>query len=154
MTAVKESRDMNLPNKFLFVVFLFGSIGMYSACTAKTQEQVADIAEDVKDKTRDVGEEAAENKREIAGKIADKGREVVSATGEAITDSWITTKLKAKFSDEKLLKGSSIKVETANRTVTLKGTVASEAAKARAASVAMGTEGVERVDNQLVASPN
>jgi hyperosmotically inducible periplasmic protein len=91
-----------------------------------------------------------EKAKEIAGATAKKTKEVVSATGEAITDGWITTKVKTKFIDETLLKNSDIHVETNDHVVTLKGTVASKAAKAQAAAIAGGTEGVTRVINQLV----
>jgi hyperosmotically inducible periplasmic protein len=72
-----------------------------------------------------------------------------SATGEAITDGWITTKVAANFVDEPLLKGSNIDVDTEDHVVTLTGTVGSEAGKERAAVVAFGTEGVSRIVNQL-----
>jgi hyperosmotically inducible protein len=58
--------------------------------------------------------------------------------------------VKAKFTDEMLLKGSDIKVETDDHVVTLTGTVASAAAKNRAAVVARGSEGVTHAVNQLV----
>ena len=74
----------------------------------------------------------------------------MSATGEKITDGWITTKVNAKFADDKLLKDSHITVETKERVVTLKGTVASKDAKQRAAMIAGGTEGVLRVVDEVV----
>ena len=83
-------------------------------------------------------------------KTVDATKNAVSATGEAITDGWITAKVKTKFSDETLLKGSDINVDTDDRVVTLKGTVASSAAKTRAGTIAGGTEGVTRVVNQLI----
>jgi len=43
-----------------------------------------------------------------------------------------------------------INVDTKDRVVTLKGTVRSSAAKARAAEIARSTEGVTKVVNQLV----
>lgn len=48
----------------------------------------------------------------------EKTKEVASAAGEAITDGWITTKVKAKFFDETLLQGSDIHVDTNDRVVT------------------------------------
>ena len=48
------------------------------------------------------------------------------------------------------LKESDIHGETNDHVVTLKGTVTSSAAKARAAAIAGGTEGVTGVVNQLV----
>ena len=67
-----------------------------------------------------------------------------------LTDGWITTKVSAKFVDETLLKDSNINVDTDDGVVTLRGPVASDAAKARAATIARSTEGVTRVVNQLV----
>jgi hyperosmotically inducible protein len=55
-----------------------------------------------------------------------------------------------KFVDETLLKDSKINVDTNDHVVTLKGTVGSDAAKARAVAIARGTEGVVRVVDQLV----
>jgi hyperosmotically inducible protein len=121
-----------------------------SACTPETEEQTKQVTEEVKDKARELAEDAKEKTGELAGKVADTGKEVLSATGEAISDGWITTKVKAKFADEKLLKDSNITVETNNRAVTLTGTVASAGAKARATTIAGGTEGVERVIDELL----
>jgi osmotically-inducible protein OsmY len=67
-----------------------------------------------------------------------------------ITDDWITTKVKAKFLDVELLKKSDINVDTKDHVVTLKGTVASIAARNRAAYIAADMEGVTGVVNQLV----
>ena len=58
--------------------------------------------------------------------------------------------MSAKFVDETVLKSSDINVDANDGVVTLKGPAASDAAKARAATIARGTEGVTRVVNQLV----
>ena len=100
--------------------------------------------------TKGAAQKTGEKTKEIAGATATKTKEVAATTGEVINDSWITTKLKTKFFDETLLKDSDIHVETNDRVVTLTGTVASSAAKARAAAIGSGTEGVTRVVNQLV----
>ena len=121
-----------------------------SACGPKAEDEARDVAQRIEDKTEEIVEKTADKTKEIAGEIADKSKEAVSATGEAITDGWITTKVSAKFVDEKLLKDSKINVDTKDRVVTLKGTVGSEAAKARAATIARGSEGVVRVVDQLV----
>ena len=109
-----------------------------SACGSNEKDQAQQTVQKIEDKTK-----------EVAGDVADKSKEIVSATGEAITDGWITAKLKAKFSDEKLLKDSKIDVDAKDRVITLKGTVASAEAKKRAVSVANGTEGVLSVVDQL-----
>ena len=58
--------------------------------------------------------------------------------------------MSAKFGDETLLKDSKIDVDSKDHVVTLKGTVGSNKAKARAVEIARGTEGVARVIDQLV----
>jgi hyperosmotically inducible periplasmic protein len=116
----------------------------------KAADDTKNVAEEIGDKTKEVAGKTADKTKEIAGEIADKSKDVVSATGEKITDGWITTKVSAKFVDETLLKDSKINVDSKDHVVTLKGTVGSNAAKARAVEIARGTEGVVRVIDQLV----
>ena len=84
-----------------------------------------------------------------AEKVADKTKEGLSKTGEVITDGWITTRVHSKFVDEDLLKGSDITVDTKDHVVTLRGTVTSAAARARAVEQATEVEGVHRVVDRL-----
>lgn len=100
--------------------------------------------------TKDMAQRTAEKTKEIAGEVVEKSREVANATAAAMTDGWITAKVKAKFADDVGLKGSDINVDTSDHVVTLKGTVPSGTAKARAEDIARGTEQVKRVSNQLV----
>ena len=131
------------------VPFTFAVAFIACACSPKDKDETKQSVQQIEDKTKEAAREAAEKTKEVAGDVADKGKEIVSATGEAITDGWITAKLKAKFSDEKLLKDSKIDVDAKDRVITLKGTVASAEAKKRAVSVASGTEGVLSVVDQL-----
>ena len=116
----------------------------------KAADDTKNVAEEIGDKTKEVAGKTADKTKEIAGDIADKSKDVVSATGEKITDGWITTKVNTRFVDETLLKDSKINVDSKDHVVTLKGTVKSDAAKARAVAIARGTEGVVRVIDQLV----
>jgi osmotically-inducible protein OsmY len=151
---------------------LVGAVLAGSACTQKSEDEAKDeaasiaeetkdvagevagdsknIAQKVGDKAKELAGETADKTKEIAGAVGSKTKDVVLTTGEAITDGWITTKVSAKFVDEKLLKGSNINVDTKDHVVTLKGTVGSDAAKARAVEIAGNTEGVVRVVNQLI----
>jgi len=104
-------------------------------------------------KTGDATKKAVKKTGDVAGTAGEKTKEAASATGEAITDAYLTTALHAKFVDEATLKGSDINVDTNNHVVTLKGTVASAAGKARAEEIARTTKGVNRVVNQLVIGP-
>lgn len=82
--------------------------------------------------------------------VADRMKNGLSKTGEAITDAWITTKVKWFYLGEDELKGSDINVDTNNKVVTLKGTVKTQAGRQRANQLARDTEGVSKVVDQLV----
>ena len=151
-------------SRWVILTVLLCALCAGSACTPENDDQTTktadavdraahetkDAAEKAADDTKNVAEEIGDKTKDIAGAIADKSEDVVSATGEKITDGWITTKVNSKFVDETLLKDSKIDVDSKDRVVTLKGTVKSEAGKARAVAIARGTEGVVRVIDQLV----
>ena len=148
-------------SKWLGLATLVGAAVAGSACAQDASDRrtneadtVADAAkrssDDALDATRDGANKAIDATADGAAAVGRKTEEVLSATGEAITDGWITTKVSASFVDESLLKGSDINVDTDDHVVTLKGTVRSDAARTRAASIARSVEGVTRVTNQLV----
>jgi hyperosmotically inducible protein len=72
---------------------------------------------------------------------------------EKITDGWITMRIRADFVNEDLLKNSAIDVHTKGHVVTLIGTVATAAARARAVGIARGTDGVKDVIDNLTIGP-
>ena len=67
-------------------------------------------------------------------------------SAEPVTDSWITTKVKADLLTSKNVPGTEVMVETVNGVVTLKGTVASKAEHDKALRVTKGIKGVKSVD--------
>ena len=81
--------------------------------------------------------------------LADRAKRGLSKTGEAISDTWINTKVSWFFVGEDVLDGSNINVDTDAGVVTLKGTVRSEAGRTRALALARRTEGVKDVRDQL-----
>ena len=93
---------------------------------------------------------AADKTKALAGDLSAKTGAAASEAGAEVTDGWITTKVKAKFADEKLLEGNKISAETTNKVVSLRGSVLSRAAKDRAVAIAHGTEGVKGVVDLLV----
>jgi osmotically-inducible protein OsmY len=128
-----------------------------SACTKQAMDDTKKDAGSAVDATRSgadkaleatkqAGQETADAAKDVAQKTAD----VASAAGAAVNDGWITAKIKTKFADETVLNGRDINVDTDDHVVTLRGTVPSDAAKARAETIASGTEGVARVVNELV----
>lgn len=104
-------------------------------------------------KTKDATVKGAEKTKDAAAKTGEKTKDVAGTTGEVINDAWITTKLNADFVNEDTLKGSDINVDTKDHVVTLKGTVATAAGKARAEEIAKTTKGVKHVVNTLTIGP-
>ena len=107
----------------------------------------------VTDKTKDGAEKTKDAVVKGTKGVIQKTKDGLSKTGEVMTDGWITTRVHERFISEDLLKGSDISVDTSKHVVTLKGTVTGRAGRARAATVAKGTEGVRRVVNQLTVGP-
>jgi hyperosmotically inducible periplasmic protein len=119
----------------------------------KAEAKTKNAAEKNKDATVKGAEKTKDATVKGAEKTGEKSKEVAGTTGEVVTDAWITTKINADFVNEDTLKGSDINVDTNNHVVTLKGTVASAAGKARAEEIAKTTKGVSRVVNTLTIGP-
>ena len=82
--------------------------------------------------------------------VSDRVKSGMNKTGDAITDAWITTKVKWFLAkDEGLGSTTSINVDTKDHVVTLKGTVKTAADKSRAVELANKTDGVKRVVDEL-----
>jgi hyperosmotically inducible protein len=76
--------------------------------------------------------------------------DTTSKTGRSVNDGWIKSKIYAQFlTDWKTLEDSDIDVDVSTGAVTLKGTVKTEAAKARAVAIAKATDGVKTVNDNL-----
>lgn len=78
--------------------------------------------------------------------IAKNAEGVASDAGEAISDTVITTKLKAALIADETTKGTAINVTTQDGKVTLSGEVASKRERENAIAIASGTGGVKKVD--------
>jgi osmotically-inducible protein OsmY len=127
------------------VVDLAATRGTTGTMKSKTREGA--------EKTKEGAEKVGEKTKAGAEKVVDKTKEGLSKTGEVITDGWITTRVKSKFIGEDLLKNSDINVDTSDHVVTLRGTVMSPAARARAVEQAKEVEGVHKVVDQLTIGP-
>jgi hyperosmotically inducible periplasmic protein len=150
------------------IALLVGLVGAGVACTQKAADatkhgvdtaleatksganKAIDATKNASDKALDVTKAAGDKTSNVAQQAADKTKGAVIVTGNAVTDTWITGKLKVKFADETVLKGSDIKITTSAHVVTLSGTVASDTAKDRAGAIASGTDGVVDVVNNLI----
>jgi osmotically-inducible protein OsmY len=118
-----------------FLVFM-------SAAPAHASQSVVEKTKEGAEKTKD----AVVKGTKVA---ASKTMDGISKTGEVMTDEWIIARIHGRFVNEELLKDSDISVVSHKHVVTLNGTVIGSAGRAKAASVAKGTEGVHRVVNHL-----
>ena len=85
----------------------------------------------------------------VASMVGCAGTQTKSSTGEYITDSWITTKVKAALVEDPTVKASEVNVETFKGTVQLSGFVSNQAAISQASVVARGIQGVTAVKNDI-----
>lgn len=141
-------------SKSLAAALLVGSVVVAVACTAQSSDQSKRDAGAALDGAKAGAGTALDATKKAGSEAIDASKDIALATGAAVTDGWVTTKVKAKFADEIALEHSDISVDTTNHVVTLKGSVRSSAARSRAVEIAAGTEGVARVVDHLVVKSN
>ena len=73
-----------------------------------------------------------------------------STVGEYVDDAVITTRVKARFVENKTVDATAISVETLNGEVLLSGFAKSGTEKVAAENLASGVKGVKLVKNQIV----
>jgi hyperosmotically inducible periplasmic protein len=66
---------------------------------------------------------------------------------QPVTDTWITTKVKAELATTEGVKSNDISVETVDGVVTLKGMLANKIAVEKAIAAAQSIKGVKKVDH-------
>lgn len=92
---------------------------------------------------------------EAAGTGAGPSSAETARTEDAgLSDEWLTAKIQAKYFVDEEVKARNIDVDTSNRAVTLKGTVASEAERRQALAIARNTDGVREVTDELRVDAN
>lgn len=85
-----------------------------------------------------------------AGCAVSRGQQTV---GSYVDDAGITTLVKARMAESKLVSATSISVETLNGTVMLSGFAKSATEKAAAENIARGVNNVKSVRNEIVIRP-
>lgn len=111
-------------------------------------DSASDTMERAGHKTGETMEKAGEKASDTmddAGDTMDKAGDTMNKAGRSVSDTWITSKVKASFLADDSLSGTDIKVETNKGVVSLSGTVASKAEKKLAIQKAKGIEGVRDV---------
>ena len=124
-----------------------------NASTKGTTGTIKEKTKEGAEATKSGTEKAAEKTKDGAKKVGEKTKEGAVKTADEITDAYLISKLHADFVNEDTLKGSDINVDSDDHVVTLKGTVASEAGRARAVAIAKDTKGVKRVVDHLTIGP-
>ena len=84
-----------------------------------------------------------------AGCAENSNRRGIDQTGEVVSDSWITTKVKTDLIADKQVSGHEIHVKTVDGVVTLSGTADSQAEIDRAVQDANQVKGVKSVVNNI-----
>jgi hypothetical protein len=91
-----------------------------------------------------------ERARETGAAIGEAVATGAERAQQAVSTGSLTAKIKAKMALDDLVRAAAIDVDTTGTTVTLSGTVPSDAARARAVRLARETEGVTAVTDRLV----
>lgn len=76
-----------------------------------------------------------------------------SSAGQYVDDATITTRVKARFVEDKTVSAARISVETVNGTVQLAGFAPTDAEKTKAGQIARSTPNVKEVRNNIVIEP-
>jgi hyperosmotically inducible protein len=92
-----------------------------------------------------IDDKAERNTRQAENEARKPAREA----NTAISDSWLTAKIKIELFADERIKFRQISVETVNGTVRLRGTMDSEEVRAAAISVASRVDGVRRMRSDL-----
>ena len=85
----------------------------------------------------------------IVSALGCAGSATQESTGEYVTDSWITTKVKASLAEDRNVKATEVNVETFKGAVQLSGFVSTYAAVDEAVRVTRGIKGVTSVKNDM-----
>lgn len=113
--------------------------------SAGTASTTAAVAQD----TREAGTNLANNTREAGTNLANSTREATADTRTAMSDTMITTKVKAEYAADPLVKAMDVHVETQKGVVMLSGFVPSKAEADKAIELARKIEGVQEVKSSL-----
>lgn len=105
---------------------------------SSSTSNLGDASRDLGDASRDMGD-AARNTGAAMGEAGDNA-------AQAVSDTWITTKVKSVLLADSEAQGLDISVDTQDGVVTLEGEVSSQAAIEHIEALARDVEGVKRVN--------
>ncbi|GAB3287108.1 BON domain-containing protein [Pseudidiomarina andamanensis] len=123
---------------------ILASLATVSLTACSQQEQ-----EDTREKAQSSLEQATEATKQAAGDAADFARETAERTGDFLSDSAITARVKTALFEADQVSAGNINVETINGHVVLSGVVATSEEADLAVQLAQGVEGVKSVENDI-----
>lgn len=126
------------------MVTLKGSVD--SQAEAQLAEQIAKNTSDVR---------GVNNQLQVKGLPATAAGQIkqdAKAAGEAVSDGWITTKVKSALIYNRSVDGSDIDVDVKDGVVTLRGHIDSDYEGKQAVNIAQGIKGVKSVKSELKSS--
>lgn len=123
---------------------ILASLATVSLTACSQQEQ-----EDTREKAQSSLEQATEATKQAAGDAADFARETAERTGDFLSDSAITARVKTALFEADQVSAGNINVETINGHVVLSGIVATSEEADLAVQLAQGVEGVKSVENDI-----
>jgi hyperosmotically inducible periplasmic protein len=90
-----------------------------------------------------------ERAREVGAKVGERTAAAANEARQALTDGQITAKIKGKLALDDSVKASAVDVDTNGTTVTVTGTVDSQAQRDRILRLARETQGVKEVVDRI-----
>jgi hyperosmotically inducible periplasmic protein len=127
------------------------SLRMRAVDAAKTAHTNLIITDKIDVKPGDI--ERKDYNEDMAREARERAKQSNESVGDSLDDAWIHTKIRTKLTGEGELPGGSVNVDVNNNVVTLRGSVETQAEKAKAGQIAKDTDGVKSVRNQLVVKP-
>ncbi|RWU09654.1 BON domain-containing protein [Pseudidiomarina gelatinasegens] len=123
------------------VLASFATVAL-AACSQQEQE-------DTREKAQSSLEQATEATKQAASDAADFTRDTAERTGDFLSDSAITARVKTALFEADQVSASAINVETINGNVVLSGVVTTSEEADLAAQLTSGVEGVKSVENDI-----
>jgi hyperosmotically inducible periplasmic protein len=120
--------------------------GVVTLTGTATNSSAKSEAEDLTKQVKGVKDVDNELKTPSSSEAGAKTKALASDTKHAVSDSWITTKVKSELFSDSLTKGFDVKVVTTQGVVVLSGTLPNEDAVKRAKELAEKVDGVKSVN--------
>jgi len=117
--------------------------------TGAVAHNARDAGANVAQNAREAGSNVAQNTREAGSNVAAATREKSADASAAMSDTMITTKVKAEMAADPLVKAMDVHVETQNGVVMLSGFVPSKAEADKAVEIARAVKDVKDVKSSI-----